>query len=79
MISPKAVLQKVLEGKLKPKKVCCTSEHTDNSDPNILHQQNPKKRNTQTLPPLTAKPNVTEINNHLSLISLNINGFNSPI
>ena len=44
-----------------------------------LHKHNSKKENTQTLLHKINNKKITGINNHWSLISLNINGLNSPI
>jgi hypothetical protein len=72
-LSTNPALQKIIEGKSK------TRETTPNKKQGInLFTTNPKEdSHTNIIPPLTTK--ITGSNNHWSLISLNINGLNSPI
>ena len=60
--------QRILEGKLQHKEDTCTKERTTKSK---------AESHNHIKPP--AKTNISGTNSHLSLISLNINGLNSPI
>ena len=66
----------MVEGKLQPKEVGYTNKNTDNW---WSHRQVPKKKKMHKLTSPTMKTKLTGDSNNWSLISINVNGFNSPI
>jgi hypothetical protein len=66
-------LRRIIEGKRQLKE----ENYTQKSKKSIFSQQTQKERTTQTISSLTAK--ITGSNNHWSLISPNINGYNFPV
>ena len=70
-------LHKVLEGKLQQKEVNYTHQNTCNNWFQSSKLQRRGKTYKVTSP--TTKTEITGINNHWSLISLNISGLNSPM
>ena len=69
-------LHKVLEWKLQPKDVSSIHKNTDNRWSQSKFQ---RRKKPQTITSPTMKTIITGTSNHWSLISLNINGLNSPI
>ena len=75
-LSMNLALQKVLEGKVKPKEISYTHKNTDNRYSHISKFQ---RREMHTTPPTKTKRKISGTSNHWSLISINISGLNSPI
>ena len=73
-LSTNPALQRILEGKLQQKEGTCTKEK---QEINHFTTKPNGENHIHTMPP--TKTNMTGTNSHLSLISLNINGLNSPI
>jgi hypothetical protein len=71
-LSTNPALQRIIDGKRQHKERNYTLEKASN-----LSTNSKEDSHTKIIPPLTTK--ITGSNNHFSLISLNINGFNSPI
>jgi hypothetical protein len=63
-----------MEGKLHPRRI--TKQEIRNSIPAKTKQTNKRKQGKHTITTTTIK--ITETENHWLLISLNINGLNSP-
>jgi hypothetical protein len=73
-LSTKPALQRILEGKLHHRKILALKKSQD-----IKHLTTKSKAEIHKHIKLPTKINISGTNNHFSLISLNINGFNSPI
>ena len=74
-LSTNQALQKELEGKFNPRKITSSKETQEISN-SILAKTREARMHTHTT---TTNIKITGINNHWSLISLNINDLNSPI
>jgi hypothetical protein len=71
-------LRRILEGKLQHKEGTYINYQTKYLTSHSISQKKPKGKNHKHIKPPT-KPNISGTNSHLSLLSLNINGLNSPI
>jgi hypothetical protein len=83
-LSTNPALQRILEGKLQHKEDTCTKKQKQNKTKqkkgqDIKHLTTKSKAESHKHIKPPTKTNISGNNNHLFLISLNINRFNSPI
>ena len=75
-LATNSALKKVQERKLQPKEVSYINKNTSNR---WSHSSEFQRREKHTITSPTMKTKIPKTTNHWSLISLNINGLNSPI